>query len=69
MIYGHENTIHRSGHLDVEVDAKGQVVAVWYRCLALPFKAHVVDEGRAHEMRMQYDANPPDEIAGVETGL
>ncbi len=38
MIYGHDRTIHRSGHLDVETDDNGNVVAVWFRCLSLPFK-------------------------------
>lgn len=32
-------TIHGSGTIDVQVDEKtGEVVAVWFRCLTLPFR-------------------------------
>lgn len=48
--YGDNGTIHRTGHLDVEVDKDGKVVAVWFRCMMLPFKQANVDEQRANEM-------------------
>lgn len=32
------NTIHVSGHLDIEVDLVGRPTAVWFRCLNLPFE-------------------------------
>lgn len=35
---GTRNTIHASGHLDIEVDALGRPTAVWFRCLNLPFE-------------------------------
>lgn len=47
MIYGHDKTIHQTNHLDVEVDENGQVVAVWFRCIMLPFKQAEADENRA----------------------
>jgi hypothetical protein len=45
MIYGHDGTIHKTRYLDVEVDDDGRVVAVWFRCLMLPFK-QVTGDGR-----------------------
>jgi hypothetical protein len=50
MIYGHNKTIHRTGHLDVETDENGKVVSVWYRCMPLKFTQHTVDDIRAKEM-------------------
>lgn len=41
--YGAGNTVHPSGTIDVQVDSKGRVVAVWFRCLSLPF---TVSQGR-----------------------
>jgi hypothetical protein len=32
------NTIHDTGTIDIQVDENGEVVAVWFRCLQLPFK-------------------------------
>jgi hypothetical protein len=34
---GSRNTIHAGGKLDIEVDDDGRPVAVWFRCLNLPF--------------------------------
>jgi len=48
--YGFNKTIHRTGALEVEVDDQGRVVAVWFRCMMLPFKQHKVDQERAHDM-------------------
>jgi hypothetical protein len=58
MIYGHNKTIHGTQRLDVEVDHKGRVVSVWFRCCALPFNVVVVDQERAKEMiRMSAEVN------------
>ena len=35
---GTRNTIHASSQLDVEVNEIGEVTAVWFRCLNLPFR-------------------------------
>jgi len=48
--YGDGNTIHSTGHLDVET-SNGAVVAVWFRCQTLPFKQVEVDAHRAEHMR------------------
>ena len=38
-------TIHGSGTIDVQVSAEtGEVVAVWFRCLTLPFAVSTVSE-------------------------
>lgn len=55
--YGHDGTIHDSEHVDVEVDNTGKVVAVWFRCMALPFKQSVQDDYRADMMRAHYKHN------------
>lgn len=47
FVYGDKNTIHRTGHLDVELDPAGNVTAVWFRCLRLPFKVN--KHGRTFE--------------------
>ena len=49
--YGDGGTIHDTGALDVEVDKKGNVVAVWFRCQMLPFRQEDVDKHRAKDMR------------------
>jgi hypothetical protein len=60
--YGDGGTIHGNTELDVEVDRNGKVVAVWFRCSMLPFRASVVDERRAEAMRAEEPAEP---LAGV----
>lgn len=62
--YGDGGTIHGTGHLDVEVDDAGQVVAVWFRCLMLPFKQTDVEPARAREMRSVAVHLP--QLTGVE---
>ena len=55
--YGGQGTIHRTTHIDVEVDPETrQVTAVWFRCLNLPFQvferpstAHINPKGIAIE--------------------
>lgn len=48
--YGHSGTIHRTEVLNVETDKSGNVVAVWFRCQALPFDQTTVDGQRAKSM-------------------
>lgn len=37
-VYGSDETIHRTNTIDVQINKDtGQVVAVWFRCLNLPF--------------------------------
>lgn len=50
MIYGYDNTIHSTQKLHIEIDERGGVVGVWFRCAALPFDVTVVAEDRAIEM-------------------
>jgi hypothetical protein len=47
--YGDGGTWHHSQILDVET-ADGAVVAVWFRCQALPFREIRVEPARAAEM-------------------
>ncbi len=52
-------SIHGSGTIDVQVDADtGEVVAVWFRCLSLPF--------RVSEVTRQAKYNPPVTVTAVE---
>ncbi len=53
-IYGRNGTIHHTKLLNIEVDAAGKVVSVWFRCALLPFDVTVVKSDRAHEMRAAY---------------
>lgn len=55
MIYGHERTIHSTQKLNIEIDKRGSVVSVWFRCCPLPFDVTVVDEDRAIEMANMSD--------------
>ena len=56
---GGRNTWHDSEQLDIEMDGQGKVVAVWFRCMMLPFKVEVVDEIRARGLeRIQGDRLP-----------
>lgn len=66
MRYGHDKTIHRTGHLDVEVDVSGKVVAVWFRCLRLPFKEVPADIWRALEVEKAYREDPGPTIVAIE---
>ena len=64
-MYKRGNTIHGKGILDIEVDEKtGEVVSVWYNCLALPFKAKKVRKERADELRSMYK-HPHPMISGI----
>lgn len=69
MIYGRKGTIHQTDFLDVEVDPLGKVVAVWFRCCPLPFKATTVSDFRASEMERMYDDSPAGRrLIAVEVG-
>lgn len=64
--YGDGGTVHDTAWLDVETH-KGTVVAVWFRCRALPFLQTEVDGYRATEMeRLTYSP----EVRGIQiTGI
>jgi hypothetical protein len=49
--YGDGTTIHHTGKVNVELDEDGVVVAVWYRCMMLPFDQTIVSDSRARDMR------------------
>ena len=67
MIYGHGDTIHATQKLNIEVDEKGNVVSVWFRCCALPFDVTVVGKDRAVEMaRMSDDVNKRFKLNAVD---
>lgn len=70
MRYGDDETIHGTEHVDVETDAQGNVVSVWYRCMMLPFKQARVDESRAADMREAYreDGAPALVAVNVDPG-
>lgn len=60
--YGDGGTIHQSTELDVETHA-GVVVAVWFRCMRLPFRQAEVDFDRGKEMSSDRTKT---ELYGVE---
>lgn len=66
MIYGHDKTFRSTNLVNIETDAEGNVVAVWFRCMTLPFDQTKVDESRAEEMRRQYQEYPPAKLLAVE---
>ena len=63
--YGGNGTIHGTTDLDVET-RNGKVVAVWFRCCALPFNQTEVDKDRAKEMESMYDGNDIPLLDGVQ---
>jgi hypothetical protein len=44
--YGDGGTIHASGTIDIQVDADGRVVAVWFRCQNLPWCVSLQGSGQ-----------------------
>jgi hypothetical protein len=62
--YGDGGTIHGTGHLAVITDIEGNVLAVEFRCLRLPFKQVVAGLGRSREIRFGPKAGIS--ICGVE---
>jgi hypothetical protein len=53
---GSRNTIHASTHFDVETK-DGKVVAIWFRCLLVPFEQHEIDEDRARDLTDAFPLN------------
>jgi hypothetical protein len=53
-IDGERTTIHGSREVNIEVDPRGKVVSVWFRCMLVPFDVNLVDSARAKEMRRAY---------------
>lgn len=66
-IYGRNHTIHRTKLLNVEVDERtGEVVSIWFRCLALPFDVTKVNKERAKEMKTAYEKDMKINISAIE---
>lgn len=65
-IYGRDQTIHRTTEVDVEVNKKGKVVSVWFRCRPLPFTQNVVSAYRAREMDKMYQGVGMGRIVSIE---
>jgi hypothetical protein len=60
--YGDGGTIHSTGHVDVEVDEAGEVVALWFRCQLLPFRVF----RRHDDDRYGPEDFSPGRLTGVE---
>lgn len=70
MVYGYDGTIHGTQKLNIEVDKTGKVVAVWFRCCALPFNVSVAGEYRAKDMiRMTEDINRRVKLNAVDVNF
>ncbi len=65
-IYGRNDTIHHTHHIDVEVSSEGIVQAVWFRCQPLQFKQHNIDYKRKNEMKFLYKHNKIESLNAVE---
>lgn len=66
-IYGRNNTIRHTKLLNIEIDERtGEVVSVWYRCMALPFDVTKVDKERSEEMRRAYKEQGVPQINAIE---
>lgn len=66
QMYGRDKTIHQTGHVDVEISPAGHVVAVWFRCMTLPFEEHFVDIRRAVAMVQMAEHSPPNMLVAIE---
>lgn len=64
--YGHPNTWHQSGEVNVETSADGRVVSVWFRCMPLPFDQTIVGKERAADMVRMYGEIDKRNIVAVE---
>lgn len=64
--YGGNSTYHDTNHISVEVDEAGEVVAVWFRCMRLPFVQSSADTHRAHEMRESQSESKDVKIHAIE---
>lgn len=66
-IYGRDNTIHHTKLLNIEIDERtGEVVSVWFRCMALPFDVTKVNKERSEEMRRAYKEQGVPQINAIE---
>jgi hypothetical protein len=65
--YGDGGTIHHNGELSVETHC-GTVVAVWFRCQALPFHQSEASGERAIEMERMY-GNEKQDCGVILTGV
>jgi hypothetical protein len=63
--YGSDMTIHAGGEVNVELDASGSVVSVWFRCQPLPFTQTTTADSRAEEMRRMYARQPAPPIEAI----
>lgn len=63
--YGDGGTIHSSPEINVELH-NGKVVAVWFRCQALPFTQSEAGPHRAADMEKMYQDYPMPEIRGLK---
>jgi len=63
--YGGDGTYHETTDINVEL-YNGKVIAVWYRCQALPFTQNESGPHRAAEMEKMYKDYPMPEIRGLE---
>lgn len=54
--YGGDGTIHADGEVNVELDKRGNVVAVWFRCQPLAFTQSTASAARTEEMLRMYQA-------------
>ena len=53
MRYGYNKTWHRTHQINVETH-EGRVVAVWFRCMALPYTVSNWGAARARDMDLMY---------------
>lgn len=65
--YGYEKTIHKTTKLDIEIDEEtGEIVAVWFRCMMIPFVVHKANKDRADEMKQATKQVDKWELLGVD---
>lgn len=64
--YGDEATVHGNGEVNVEVDAHGRVVAVWFRCALLPFTQSNVGWDRVKSLRRTYESGVLMRITAID---
>lgn len=62
--YGGLGTIHQVGEVDVELGPDGNVAAVWFRCMLLPFTQVRVGAERAAQVSAGRDKLP--KIVSIE---
>ena len=64
-VYGHNGTIHGTTDVNVELDKKGNVLSVWFRCQPLPFTQDVVGGQRAKELKSLYKGHKLPKIHAI----